>query len=128
MPNAQRREKAAQDYCDREGWQYVVHTQASLADDTEGANLLALYAYRPSVYLLTEVAHALSEKVGIGQHILLRQLISTIAQDLNLPSGTVSTAIYHLLWHGKIATNLGSLIFIDNVPTLSTYVWLPEGG
>lgn len=128
LPNAQDREKAAQDYCDREGWQYVVHTQDSLPDDTEGANLLALYAYRPSVYFRTEVDCAVPGKVGIGQHILLRQLISMIAQDLDLPSAIVSTTIYHLMWHGKIATNLDSLIFVDNVPTSSTYVWLPERG
>lgn len=127
LPNAQRREKAAREYCNKEGWRYIVHTQDSLPDDTEGANLLALYAYRPSVYSQTDVAHAASEKFGIGQHILLRQLISVIAQDLNLPPATVSSAIYHLIWHGKIATNLCSLIFVDNVPASSAYVWLPEG-
>jgi len=128
LPNAQRREKAAQDHCDSEGWRYVVHTESSLPNDTEGANLLALYAYRPSIYSKVDVAHAVFDKIGIGQHILLSQLISAISQDLELPSAIVSTAIYHLLWHGKIATNLCSLIFIDNVPTSSTYVWLPEGG
>jgi len=128
LTNAKRREKAAQEHCDKEGWRYVVHTQDSLPDDTEGANLLALYAYRPSVYTQADVAHAISRKFGIGQHILLRQLISAITQDLDLPSATVSTAIYHLMWHGKIATNLCSLIFVDSVSTSSTYVWLPEGG
>jgi len=128
LPNAQRREKAAQDYCDSEGWRYVVHTENSLPNDTEGANLLALYAYRPSIYSKADVAHSVFEKFGIGQHISLSQLISAISQDLELPSAIVSTAIYHLMWHGKIATNLCSLIFVDNVPTSSTYVWLPEGG
>ncbi len=128
LPNAQRREKGAQEYCDDEGWKYVVHTEESLPNDTEGANLLALYAYRPSIYSKADVAHAVFDKIGIGQHILLSQLISAISQDLELPSATVSTAIYHLLWYGKIATDLCSLIFIDNVPTSSTYVWLPEGG
>ena len=128
LPNAQRREKAAQEHCDSKGWRYVVHTQDSLPDDTEGANLLALYAYRPSVYSQTDVAHAVPRKFGIGQHILLHQLISTLAQDLNLPSATVATAIYHLMWHGKIVTDLDTLIFVDSVPTLGTYVWLPERG
>jgi hypothetical protein len=126
LPNAQRREKAAQEYCDKEGWRYIVHTEDSLPNDTEGANLLALYAYRPSVYSRADVARAVFEKFGISQQILLCQLIRTISQDLNLPSASVSTAIYHLMWHGKIATNLCSLIFVDNVPTSSTYVWLPE--
>ncbi len=127
LPNAQRREKAAREYCDKEGWRYVVHTEGSLPNDTEGANLLALYAYRPSVYSRADVAHTVIEKFGIGQHILLRQLISAISQDLDLPSATVSTAIYHLMWHGKVATDLRSLIFVDSAPTSNTYVWLPEG-
>lgn len=127
LPNAQRREKGAQEHCDKQGWRYVVHTEGSLPNDTEGANLLALYAYRPSVYSRAEVAHAVIEKFGIGQHILLRELSRTISQDLDLPSATVSTAIYHLMWHGKIATDLRSLLFVDSVPTSNTYVWLPEG-
>ncbi len=127
LPNAQRREKAAQEYCDKEGWRYVVHTESSLPNDTECANLLALYAYRPSVYSRADVDHAVFGKIGIGQHILLRQLISAISQDLDLLSATVSTAIYHLMWHGKIATDLRSLIFVDCAPTSNTYVWLPEG-
>jgi hypothetical protein len=128
LPNAQRREKAAQEHCDKEGWRYVVHTEGSLPNDTEGTNLLALYTYRPSIYSQAEVAHAVIKKFGISQHILLRQLINAISQDLGLPSATVSTAIYHLMWHGKIATDLRSLIFVDSVPTLNSYVWLPGEG
>ena len=127
MPNAQRREKAAQEHCEKEGWRYAVHTEGSLPNDTEGVNLLALYAYRPSVYSRAEVARAVIEKFGIGQHILLSELSRAISQNLNLPPATVSTAIYHMMWHGKIATDLRSLIFIDGVPTSNTYVWLPEG-
>jgi TnsA endonuclease N terminal len=127
LPNAQGREKAAREYCDKEGWRYVVHTEGSLPNETEGANLLALYAYRPSVYSRADVAQAVIEKFGIGQHILLHQLISDISQDLDLPYATVSTAIYHLMWYGKIATDLRSLIFVDSAPTSNTYVWLPEG-
>jgi len=128
LPNAQSREKAAQEYCDKEGWRYVIHIESSLPNDTEGANLLALYAYRPSVYSRADVAQAVIEKFGIGQHILLRQLISAISQDLELPSATVSAAIYHLIWHGKLATDLRSLIFVDGAPTTNTYIWLPEEG
>jgi hypothetical protein len=128
LPHAQRREKAAQEYCDKEGWRYVVHTEGSLPNDTEGANLLALYAYRPSVYSRADVTCAVIEHFGIGQHILLRQLVGALSQGLDLPPATVSTAIYHLMWHGKITSDLRSLIFVDNVPTLNTYIWLPEGG
>ena len=128
LPNAQRREKAAQEHCDKEGWRYVVHTVGSLPNETEGANLLALYAYRPSVYSRAEVAQAVLGKFGIGQRILLPELSRDVSQDLDLPLATVSTVIYHLMWHGKIATDLRSLLFVDSVPTPSAYVWLPEGG
>ena len=106
---------------------YIVHTEGSLPNDTEGANLLELYAYRPSIYARAEVTHAVLGKFGIGHHILLRELSRAVSQDLDLPSATVSTAIYHLMWHGKIATDLRSLIFVDSTPTSNTYVWLPEG-
>ena len=128
LPNAQMREKAAREFCKNEGWRYIVHTEGSLPNDTEGANLLALYAYRPSIYSREDVSHAVIETFGTGQHLLLRSLINSISQELDLPSATASTAIYHLMWHGKIATDLRSLIFIDCVPTSNTYVWLPEEG
>jgi len=127
LPNAQRREKAAQEHCDKEGWRYVIHTEGSLPNDTEGANLFALYAYRPRVYSRADVEQAVFGKLGIGQHILLRELSRAISQDMDLPPTIVSTAIYHLMWHGRIATDLRSLIFVDSVPASNTYVWLPEG-
>src|SRR5947209_17236474 len=40
LPNAQRREEAAQEYCAEKGWSYVVHTEDSLPDDNETANLI----------------------------------------------------------------------------------------
>ena len=128
LPNAQRREKAAREYCDKEGWRYVLHTEGSLPNDTEGANLLALYEYRPTVYSRADVAQTVIERFGIGQHLLLRQLIADISQKIDKPYAAVSTAIYHLMWHGKIATDLRSLILVDNTPTSSTYIWLPEEG
>ncbi len=128
LPHAQSREKAAQLHCEKEGWRYVVHTEGSLPNDTEGANLLALYAYRPSVYSRVDVAQAVIETFGVGQHILLSQLISAISQDLGQPYAAVSTAIFHMMWHGKLATDLRSLIFVDSAPTSNTYVWPPEEG
>src|SRR5260370_31069663 len=121
LPKAQGREKAAREYCDEEGWRYVVHTEDSLPNDTEGANLLALYAYRPSIYEQAKVAQAVIEKFGIGQHILLRPLISALSQDLDLPSPTVFTAIYHLMQHGEVAADRHSLIFVDSAPTSNVY-------
>jgi hypothetical protein len=126
LPNARRREEAAQKHCDKEGWQYLVHTETSLPSDTEDTNLLSLYSYRPSIYLRADVALAVRRKLSSGQRVLLRQLIDDVSQNLDLSMSIVSTAIYYLMWHGKITTDLRTLIFIDNVPTPRTYVWLPK--
>ena len=48
--NIQEREKAAREICQQRGWSYVVHTEETLPQSTEEANLLALYRYRPTSY------------------------------------------------------------------------------
>src|SRR6266851_6458286 len=125
LPNAQRREKAAQKLCQKEGWQYVVHTENSLPNDTVTTNLLELYMFRPTVYFRSDVGVAAREKLSNGRHLLLPRLIQEISQELGLPVGVVSPGLYHLLWHGKIEADLRSLIFIDGAPLSRALVWLP---
>ncbi len=125
LPNALRREKAAREHCAREGWSYVVHTEDSLPDDTEAANLLELYMFRPTVYYRSDVAVAVHKKLSDGKRLSLPRLIHEISQELGLPVGVVSPGLYHLLWYGKIETDLRSLIFIDGAPLSRTLVWLP---
>ena len=125
LPNAQRREKAAREHCAEKGWSYVVHTEDSLPDDTETANLLELYMFRPTVYFRPDVAAAVREKLNNGKRIPLPCLIQEISQELGLPIGVVSPGLYHLLWQGKIETDLRSLIFIDGAPLSHALVWLP---
>lgn len=125
MSNAQRREKGAQEYCNKEGWRYVVHTVDSMLDDTETANLLELYMFRPTVYYRSDVAVAAREKLSDGRRLSLPRLIQEISQELELPVGVVSPGLYHLLWYGKIETDLRSLLFIDGAPLSRTLVWLP---
>jgi hypothetical protein len=125
LPNAKRREKAAQDHCEREGWSYVVHTEESLPNDTETANLLELYMFRPTVYFRSDVAVAVREKLSDGRRLSLPLLIKDISQELGLHVGVVSPALYHLLWHSTVVTELRSLIFTDGAPSSRTLVWLP---
>ncbi len=125
LPNAQRREAGARKHCQREGWSYVVHTEDSLPDDTEIANLLELYMFRPTVYYRSDVTVAVREKLGDGKRLSLPRLIQEISQELGLPVGVVSPGLYHLLWYGKIETDLRSLLFIDGAPLSRTLVWLP---
>src|SRR5258708_8183410 len=79
LPNAQRREKAAREYCGGEGWRYVVHTEDSLPDDTETANLIELYMFRPTVYSRPDVAAALCEKLSEAKRLSLTRLIHEIS-------------------------------------------------
>jgi len=125
LPNAQRREKGAREYCDKKGWRYVVHTEDSMPDDTETANLLELYMFRPTVYFRSDVVTKVNEKLNNGKRLSLALLIKDISQELKLPIGVVSPSLYHLLWHGKIETSLRSLIFIDALPLPRTLVWQP---
>lgn len=125
LPNAQRREKAAREHCAEKGWSYVVHTEDSLPDDTEAANLLELYMFRPTIYFRSDVAVAVREKLSNGRRLPLPRLIQEISQELGLPVGVVSPGLYHLLWHGKIETDLRSLIFIDGTPLSRALIWLP---
>src|SRR6266568_2227490 len=60
----QEREKAAQSICQQRGWHYVVHTEATLPQATEEANLLALYRYRPTIYANEAVTAALRDRLG----------------------------------------------------------------
>src|SRR5579859_1165784 len=46
----QEREKAARQICQESGWRYIVHTEETLPQATEEANLLALYRYKPTIY------------------------------------------------------------------------------
>lgn len=124
LPNAQRREAAAQKHCQKEGWRYVVHTEDSLPDDTVTANLLELYMFRPTVYFRSDVFVAVHEKLSNGRRLSLPLLIKEISQDLGLPVGVVSPGLYHLLWLGRIETDLRSLIFIDGAPLSHALVWL----
>jgi TnsA-like endonuclease N terminal len=125
LPNAQRREAGARKHCQKEGWSYVVHTEDSLPNDTEAANLLELYMFRPTVYYHSDVAAAVREKLSNGRRLSLPCLINEISQELGLPVGVVSPGLYHLLWHGKIETDLRLLIFIDGAPLSRSFVWLP---
>jgi hypothetical protein len=125
LPSAQHREQAARQYCAEKGWSYVVRTEDSLPDDTETANLLELYMFRPTIYSRPDVAVAVREKLNDGRRIPLPRLIQEISQELGLPVGVVSPGLYHLLWLGKVETDLRSLIFIDGAPLSRALVWLP---
>lgn len=119
------REKAAREICKLRGWRYVVHTEATLPQPTEEANLLALHRYRPIGYAHPAVTAAVHAQLGQGQRKELRVLISDLAQALSLPQPVVVSAVCHLLWHQMIDTDLRTtLLFVNAAPAAHIQVWL----
>ncbi len=117
----QEREKAAREVCQTEGWRYVVHTEATLPQVTEEANLLALYRYRPTIYANAAVTAAVRGRLGEGSLRGICLLIAEITQALSLPQPTVISALCHLLWHRVIDTDLTSRLLFVNA-ALAPYV------
>jgi hypothetical protein len=115
------REKAACEICQMEGWRYVVHTEATLPQATEEANLLALYRYRPTIYANAAVTAAIRTRLGQGESRGICRLVTEIAQALSLPTPTVISALCHLIWYRVIDTDLTSRLLFVNA-TLAPYV------
>ena len=121
------REKAARSICQQRGWRYVVHTEATLPQATEEANLLALYRYRPSIYANASVTAALQRRLKGNARQAVHFLIPELTHALSLPTPTVISALCHLLWHRVIETDLTSgLLFVDAALTPSIQIWLNE--
>jgi len=119
------REQAAREICRKEGWSYVVHTEATLPQATEEANLLALYRYQPSIYANPAVTAAVRARLGQEERKGLRMLIEDIAQALSLPQPVVISAVCHLLWHQVIETDLqNTLLFVNAALSAHIQVWL----
>src|SRR5436853_4283188 len=98
----QEREKAAHEICRQRGWRYIVHTERSLPQPTEEANLLALYRYHPTCYAHSEVTRFVQERLGHSGSLTFQQISQEIMQSLSLPLSTVVSALCHLLWHGLL--------------------------
>ena len=123
----QEREKAARSICQQRGWHYVVHTEATLPQATEEANLLALYRYRPSIYANAAVAAAIRQRLNAEEQKAVCILIAELAHALALPAATVISAVCHLLWHQVLDTDLTShLLFVNAALAPSVQVKLNE--
>jgi len=129
QPRLREREAAARRMCQERGWRYIVHTEQSLPQATEVANLLALHRYRPSAYAHPGVTRVAQERLQRRGPLAFQLLSSDIMQQLDLTTPTVVSALCHLLWHGMLATDLcHQLIFHDAAPRADLIVWIPTGG
>jgi hypothetical protein len=117
----QAREQAAHEICQTEGWRYVVHTEETLPQATEEANLLALYRYRPTIYANPAVTAEVRARLSEGSSRGICLLIAEIVQVLSLPQPMVISALCHLLWHRVIDTDLTTRLLFVNA-ALAPYV------
>jgi len=123
----QEREKAARILCQQRGWRYVVHTEATLPQATEEANLLALYRYRPSIYANAVVTATIRQRLNRDEPKAVQTLIEELTQELCLPRPSVISALCHLIWHRTIDTDLTSgLLFVNAALGADVQVWLNE--
>jgi TnsA-like endonuclease N terminal len=121
-PGIRQREKAALWICATEGWRYIVHTERSLPQPSEVANLLALLRYRPTAYAHEQVTEALLE--FLSQPMSLEDLMQCIARRLGLPEHLVFGSLCHLLWHGILETDFSTLFVTDGCISPDILVWM----
>lgn len=120
------REQAAEKICKKKGWKYVVHTEQSLPQETEVANLLALLPYRLKRYAHDGIAEAIQEHLSRVISDSLSGCSTNIAHRLGLPESTVFGALCHLLWKEEVCTDLRSLLLIiDCSFNPAVKIWLP---
>jgi hypothetical protein len=110
-PEILRREIAAAEICLARQWRYRVHSEQSLPQGSELANLLALFRYRPAAYAHPAVARAACQYLGQRGAMALGALVAELTRELDLTPAQVIAAVGHLLWHGYLATDLQQLLF-----------------
>lgn len=123
-PSIVQRESAASEICQERGWQYIVHTEQSLPQGSELANLLALFRYRPTAYAESVVSGAVDEVLVEGGRVVLQTLAFQIAQETGIAGPVVVAALSHMLWHSQLETDLHQLIFAAGYAGFSPNVWV----
>lgn len=128
-PSIRLREAVAAAVCQKRGWRYVIHTEQTLPQAVELANLLALFHYRPLAYGQPAVTQAAFVLLSDGRPAPLHQLTRQLTTTLCLPPTAVAAALYHLLWHGRLQTDLRQPIFVQGraAETVMVHLALEEG-
>lgn len=123
-PNIVQREAAATEICQARGWQYIIHTEKTLPQGSELANLLALFRYRPRSYADIAVSRKAGERLAEGAPLGLQTLVVWIEQDLGIARSMIVAALCHMLWHGEMDTDLHQLIFVAGNTGFSPGAWV----
>jgi hypothetical protein len=125
-PSLVEREEAGRLICEAKSWNYIVHTEQVLPKDTELANLLHAYSFRPSSYRNASVVEAIQEQFRIqAGPILINHLIETLSDDLNVQRAVVRATLFHMLWHMELETDWKAGLLVESAYVASkARVWL----
>lgn len=119
------REKAAQAICKSRGMDYFRHTDKVLPNDTQLANLLGVYLYRPRGFSNIPVVTQIKETLIPHKAVLFNPLVDQISQDLNISIGVVNSTLLHMLWHVLVEIDWQKLLFTGYTrPAADTRIWL----
>lgn len=120
------REHAAQGICQERNWQYIVHTEQSLPQQTETANLLALVGYRLKTYLRPDIMTAIREYLWMTTRAPLYGIMRYVVHHLSIQESAVFPTICHMLWHGELCTDWNNLLIVDGAFTPNVMIWLSQ--
>ena len=124
-PQLQQRHAAAAQFCQAHGWQYHLHTETTLPQGSELANLLALWGYRPSRYADPVIRRTVFTTLATGEQQLY-PLVMSLSAACEAAPVQIAVCLYHLLWHDQIGMDWQRLLFQDAVPQADTRLWLTE--
>lgn len=127
QPRIQQRHAAATTRCAERGWTYHIHTETQLPQGSELANLLALWAYRPTRYHDVSVHNAIRTRLA-GHEQALYPLVMDIHHQSGQVVPHIAGCLYHLLWHDVVQMDWSQLLFQDAVPRPEARLWVKGGG
>lgn len=121
-----RREEEGRRICRERGWRFFVHTEEELPGPTEVANLLALVRFRPRVSAEPAVAGLVHLRLRTGERAGMRVVVDELSEALPISRQRVCGALYHMLWHGDLYTELATTLIFDHGQVSSeARLWLP---
>lgn len=123
-PDQSQREKAASLICQERGWRYIVHTDKTLPQGSEWANLINMLGFRAEIYNNQTVRKHLEQHLITHGKSRLLDVVNESQSALSLPVGVINCTIQHLIWWGAIETDLCILLYIDASPNRQSKIWL----
>lgn len=117
------REEAARTICQEHGWQYVVHTEETLPEGSELANLQLLFGFRASGMANPAIAQSILRLLFVMEKYSLLEVVRQLQLATGHSTSQVMPAILHLIWHGELQIDWHQLLFQDASPHPAACIW-----